>query len=118
MYNADELNRVAIANARERFAPGSPEERDEATKRSIDTAIKTGGRFGQVARGGAGAMRDLYRKEYAQFGDNPNVIGMKDVQELENRGYSGGDIRDIALTVGSVGPQARQRIGQLTGRFI
>lgn len=115
MFRAEELNRTQTANARETFAPGSSEQRSIAMKEAMDSARSTGGRFGQAASAGEDSLRDLYRKEYAQWGDNPDVIGLKDVQELENRGYSGGDIRRIGLTVGSVGPKARERIGLITG---
>lgn len=118
MYQADELNRIQQSNAREILTPGQDKDRVQAMQEAMSMARSAGNsnRFYQAAQKGEGALRDAYRQEYAQWGNSPNVIGMKDVQELENRGYSGGDIRRIGLAVGSVGPKAKERIRMLTGQ--
>lgn len=118
MYKADELNRIKQSTAREILTPGQDTDRAQAMKEAMNMAQSAGNsnRFYQAAQKGEGALRDAYRQEYAQWGNSPNVIGMKDVQELENRGYSGSDIRRIGLAVGSVGPKAKERIRMLTGQ--
>lgn len=50
-------------------------------------------------------------KGYAQYGNSANVIGMKDVQELENQGYGKDEIKRFGLALGQVGPLAKQYLG-------
>lgn len=118
VFKADELNRIKRSQAEEVLTPGPEKDRTQAMQESMRIAQSAGSgtRFYQAAQQGEGALRDAYRQEYAQWGNSPNVIGIKDVQELENRGYSGGDIRRIGLSVGSVGPKAKERIRMLTGQ--
>jgi hypothetical protein len=105
---ANRLNQNAIASAQERLTAGSPNQRQQALQESFRLAQSAGI---PTARGSEQATRDFYTKEFAKYGDNPNVFGMKDLIEMRNRGESEGDIRRIALTIGKVGPQAQKELG-------
>lgn len=105
---ANRLNQTAIANATERLTAGSPQQRSQALTESYRLAQSAGI---PAARGSEQATRDFYTKEFARFGDNPNVFGMQDLLEMRNRGESEGDIRRIALTIGKVGPRAQKELG-------
>lgn len=105
---ARQLNELQKSRGLERLTAGSPEQRQQALDESYRLAQSAGI---PAARGSKEATREFYTKEFAKFGDNPNVFGMKDLLEMRNRGESEGDIRRMALTIGAVGPQAQKALG-------
>lgn len=105
---ARQLNTNAINAANEALTAGSPQMRQQALDESYRIASSNSS---AAAKAGKDALRQQYTKDFAQWGDNPNVFGMKDLLELRNRGESEGDIKRIALTIGKVGPQAQKALG-------
>jgi len=104
---ARQLNEQKKQIAMDTLTPGM-EDRQKALDESFRLA-QTAGIPG--ARDSKQATKDFYTKEFARFGNSANVFGMKDLLEMRNRGESEGDIRRIALTIGSVGPLARKELG-------
>ncbi len=96
-----------------KYLPGTAESRQQARRESLDLASQASQKD-VVSRGQLG-IRDFYTKQFAQHGNSPYVFGMKDLQHMESTGASGDEIRRTALTIGSIGPQARKRISSKYG---
>lgn len=105
---ARQLGTDRINAVNEALTAGSPEMRQQALDESYRIASSNSS---AAAQAGKDALRQQYIRDFAQFGDNANVFGMKDLQELRNRGNSEGDIKRIALTIGKIGPQAQKELG-------
>lgn len=108
IVRARNLDTNRISAAKEALTAGSPEQRNQALEESYRLAQSAGI---PGAKSSKEATREFYTKEFAKFGNNPNVFGMKDLLEMRNRGESEGDIRRMALTIGSVGPLAQKELG-------
>lgn len=96
-----------------RYLPGTSASRQQARRESLNLASQSSQK--NVVSGGQLGIRDFYTKEFAKFGNNPNVFGMQDLLQMENTGASGGEIARTALTIGSIGPEARKRLASKYG---
>lgn len=95
------------------YLPGTAQSRQEARRESLNLAAKAS-QQDVVSKGQIG-IRDFYTKNYAQFGNSPSVFGMQDLLQMENTGASPADIQRTALTIGSIGPEARKRMASKYG---
>lgn len=103
MRRADQLNTEQLSAARQRVAV-APAMQQQAMTELQNIARSTGSQK---------AVADIPQrlKGYAQYGNSANVIGMKDVRELENQGYGKDEIKRFGLALGQVGPLAKQYLG-------
>lgn len=105
---ARQLNTNQFNAVNEALTAGNQEMRDKALAAGMSSAASAGI---PAARAGKDAYKQWVTKEFARWGNSPNVFGMKDLQELRLRGESDGDIRNLALTIGKVGPRAQKELG-------
>lgn len=103
MRRADQLNKEQLSAARQRVAV-SPSMQQQAMTEMQNIARSTG------SQSAVSAIPQRLAS-YAQYGNSPNVIGMKDVRELENQGYGRDEIKRFGLALGQVGPLAKQYLG-------